>query len=662
MSARPSVSSPSEVSGASLAPAAPTHSSYSVGTWVRLGFALLATVETTLHAAAFSRGIRARTLLLALQFTAGHILALGLTCAALADLGRVTLPKRSFVPPLATAPLAIGAAFFVLDDDLSVFRTPQRLALTVAATVPVLALVAARPLLARSRALAAVALLGSIGVGAANPFVLASEYAGVHLSLTLTAGLGISLGLEGLLARRALPEGRRARVARTALLAYGAIWAATSLVVWPQARVLLALLRYPAASLNGYLSQLRHNARGTPSLAEVPEAQRPWFEDRSAAPDLSPTEPPLAPARPIVILLTVDALRFDVYESRPQAANLRRIAEHGADFRMARSCASATIGAITSLFSGRTYAAMRWTKKQNGTKLRVYPAADGSIRFPSLLPKNVQSTLLATSVQFEQRLGVTGGFDKVVRRDMQAPEVVDEVLAWYDRLGDHSGLVYAHLMDPHYPYDEAGTEGTPFERYLGEVGIVDNELGRLFETVQASKNAQRTYLIVSADHGEAFGEHDTTQHRYTVYEELLRVPMIVVGPGVKARRIDEPVSLIDLGPTVLDLFRVPTPGVFTGQSLVPLLRGDDVTLDRPIVIDSEGGKQAMVFRDGLKIIRDNEHNLVELYDLNRDPKEDDSLADEKPELTASRLGTLAAFISAHQAKIALPGRPLREGQ
>lgn len=636
--------------------------SYGVGTWLRIGFALLAALETSLHAAAFSRGVRTRALLLALQFTAGHILALGLACAALAEAGRALLPRRRWLPPVATAAVAVGAAFLVLDDDLSVFRGPQRIGLTLAAAVPFVALVAARPLLARRRWPGALLAALSLGAGAANPFALSSEYAGVHLTLTLLAGLGVSLGLEGALAGRALPQGRRARVARTALLAYAALWAATSVVVWPSARVLLALLRYPAASVNSYLSHLRHNARGTPSLAEVPEAQRPWFSDRSAVPDIPPSQPPLAPARPIVILLTVDALRYDVFRDRPEAANLRRIADHGADFTMARSCATATIGAITSLFAGRTYSALTWTKKLNGTKLRVYPADDGSIRFPSLLGTSVQTTLLATSVQFEQRLGVTGGFDQVVRRDMMAPEVVDEVLAWYGKLGDRSGLVYAHLMDPHYPYDQAGTDGTPFENYLGEIGIVDRELGRLYDAIQASPAAERTYLVVSADHGEAFGEHGTTQHRYTVYEELTRVPMLVVGPGVKARRVAEPVSLIDLGPTVLDLFRVPTPGLFTGQSLVPLLRGDDLTLDRPIVVDSEGGKQAMVFRDGLKVIRDTDHSLVELYDLNRDPKEDDSLADEKPGLTARRLGTLAAFVNAHQAKLQLPGRARRASE
>ena len=183
---------------------------------------------------------------------------------------------------------------------------------------------------------------------------------------------------------------------------------------------------------------------------------------------------------------------------------------------------------------------------------------------------------------------------------------------------------------------------------LAEIGVVDQQIQRLKKDLADMGLAPRTTLIVTADHGEAFGEHGTQFHATTLYDELLRVPLIISSPGVRPRQVSEPVSLVDLGPTVLDLMGVPTPGHFMGQSLVPFLRGESPVLTRPIVAEGRL-KRAMVFPDGKKAIVDDRHGTIEVYDLRSDPKEERNLFDENRDAEAHE-AVLRAFLEGHTIK------------
>jgi len=156
----------------------------------------------------------------------------------------------------------------------------------------------------------------------------------------------------------------------------------------------------------------------------------------------------------------------------------------------------------------------------------------------------------------------------------------------------------------------------------------------------------RGVLIVSADHGEAFGEHQTREHTKTIYEELLRVPLLVRGAGVSHVEVDERVGLVDLGPTILDLFGLPTPATYDGQSLAPFLRGRRAALDRPLLAEGRL-RRALYTDDGLKVIADPRRKLVEVYDLENDPGELENLWDEDPARSDRALGALTAFFAAH---------------
>ena len=206
-------------------------------------------------------------------------------------------------------------------------------------------------------------------------------------------------------------------------------------------------------------------------------------------------------------------------------------------------------------------------------------------------------------------------------------------------------LAFAHFMDAHHPYDGEGAGER--ERWLDELARVDAQIDRLLAGIAAAGLRDRTFVVLTADHGEAFGEHGTHMHGSTLYEEVVRVPLVVAGPGHAPRRVHAPVSLLDVAPTLLDLFGVATPGTFMGESLVPYLRGQDPTLTRPIAIEARP-KQAMIFPGGIKAIRDLDNAVVELYDLRADPRELDNLCDRDVDRLAPHIGRLVAYFDAHE--------------
>ena len=112
-----------------------------------------------------------------------------------------------------------------------------------------------------------------------------------------------------------------------------------------------------------------------------------------------------------------------------------------------------------------------------------------------------------------------------------------------------------HLFDTHEPYRfrlEHDFGKRAIDRYDGEIAYADRHLGRLFDAVR--RLHPHTFVALTADHGEAFGEHGTFYHGSSLHEEQVRVPAIVAGPGINGRRVDGAIRTIDLGVTLLALF------------------------------------------------------------------------------------------------------------
>jgi arylsulfatase A-like enzyme len=186
------------------------------------------------------------------------------------------------------------------------------------------------------------------------------------------------------------------------------------------------------------------------------------------------------------------------------------------------------------------------------------------------------------------------------------------------------------------------------ELYVGEIKFADRQLDRLFDLLEAKNLLSETAVIVTADHGEAFGEHDRFGHHPYLYDELLRVPLIVHAPGLESRTIDQQVSLLDLGPTLYDLLGIKTPDAVQGRSFAPLLRGEDMDEEVAIATGKGGGTLACRTSEW-KCFWQVEKNKVELYDLQEDPKELNDVSDEHPEMVAEFKEHIEAYLDEAEA-------------
>jgi len=166
--------------------------------------------------------------------------------------------------------------------------------------------------------------------------------------------------------------------------------------------------------------------------------------------------------------------------------------------------------------------------------------------------------------------------------------------------------------------------------YDNSIKYVDYYVGLLMsEMDEMGLGLDNTFVILTADHGELLGEHGRISHGGSLYDELLRVPLIICGPGIDPKtRIDSQVSLLDLAPTILDLLGFETPKSFLGKTLVPLIRGRKTNLEKPVV--SEDIRRSIQYSCRTEqwkyIIKVNgTETEEELFDLKNDPGESENI-------------------------------------
>ena len=161
-----------------------------------------------------------------------------------------------------------------------------------------------------------------------------------------------------------------------------------------------------------------------------------------------------------------------------------------------------------------------------------------------------------------------------------------------------------------------------FNRYLGAIRSTDALIGELARELEARGLAESTLIVVLGDHGDAFGQHGHRAHGQTLYEDEVRIPILLVNPGLfpRAERISRVGQQIDIGPTVLDLIGLPTPPEWQGTSLF--------ATDRPDRAYLFTGFHHYLFgfvEGNFKYIYDATTDRRELYDLGSDPAEQRNL-------------------------------------
>jgi arylsulfatase A-like enzyme len=190
--------------------------------------------------------------------------------------------------------------------------------------------------------------------------------------------------------------------------------------------------------------------------------------------------------------------------------------------------------------------------------------------------------------------------------------------------------------------------------YDAELRGWDAELARLLAGLEAAGVGDGTVVVVTADHGEEFQEHGHLKHGSHLYDETLRVPLVIAGPHVPRARVADQVAGVDLAPTLLALLDVPAPPGLAGADLLGVRRAAPALSETRQAIARDGTLTRLVAlrRPGWKLIEAPASGGVELYDLARDAAERDNRADASE---AAALRTELAQLLAGAAPAPVPG-------
>ena len=367
-----------------------------------------------------------------------------------------------------------------------------------------------------------------------------------------------------------------------------------------------------------------------------------------------PAAPPTA-----VVLVTIDTLRADHVGAYGYAAartpTLDRLAREGARFERAYATAPITLTSHASLMTGRYppgHAA-----RHNGMRL--------DLKTPTLAEAfgrgGWKTAAFVTAFPLDRRFGLIKGFDEYhdamprdangrVTNERPGRLAVDEALAW---LAKHQGdrvFLWVHLFEPHAPYgnpsDAARAQRPALARYDDEIAEADAQVGRLLAGFDASR--PQPLVVIASDHGEAFGEHGEISHSVFTYDTTLLVPLIAAGgPLAKGTVIAEPVSLVDVAPTIASLAGLPAFDA-DGRVVLPAHGAQASGSEAARSIYAESFAPLLDFGwSPLRALRSGDWKYIaaprpELYDVRRDPGETTNVIEQH----ATRASNLARQIDA----------------
>lgn len=347
---------------------------------------------------------------------------------------------------------------------------------------------------------------------------------------------------------------------------------------------------------------------------------------------------------------------------RETTPNIDAVAAESVVFRTAYAQASATPLSMYSMMTSRYPILEEEDLPASGELAAVIPPA-----LPTLAgwasEKYPSRAAFVANRWLGEELGFDNGystFEKVYDQvepgnPIPANLVTDGFATWLDTRPAGPWLTWLHYLEPHLPYTPPepwlsrfapelrghtdGTarsldglrEGKPDPEFIGNtvalydgnLAWVDAEVGRMIEDLKRRGVWDKTILVLTSDHGEAFWEHGVRGHGFHVYEEFVRIPLIIRVPGLAPREVVEAVELIDVTPTLLDLAGVfvPAQGA-AGQSLASVMVGETRSPDVAFMRNHKSGYLELAARRGpLKYHALVRENRPEFYNLDADPGE-----------------------------------------
>jgi arylsulfatase A-like enzyme len=366
-----------------------------------------------------------------------------------------------------------------------------------------------------------------------------------------------------------------------------------------------------------------------------------------------------------VLLISIDSLRPDFltcYNSDLDTTpHLARFASESTLFTDVLSHAASTAISHKSLFYS-LYPSVHKTSR------KTVPDEDVVSPFEALQQNGFLTAGFIGGGQLNTKFGFGKGFDEYVvlpplKEGSQVETLQSESLRWLGEHHDEKFFLFLHTYEPHCPYvppdeyankyagwyqgdiDPADKCGSTYynelemtsddyqfvrDLYAAEVAYVDSFLGRLFEELKRLELYDETLIVFTSDHGESLGERNYIGHN-RLYNQQLRVPLIVKLPGTEPSRVDAPLESIDVMPTILAAVGVAPPYPFQGQNLIPLMEGNVPPGGERFRVARQG-KTISVHRGPWHLLFSQSEDEAELYDLRSDPEELENLASENPEV------------------------------
>jgi len=387
-----------------------------------------------------------------------------------------------------------------------------------------------------------------------------------------------------------------------------------------------------------------------------------------------------------VVLVSIDTLRPDhlgVYGyPRPTSPAIDAFARDAVVFDDAVSHAPSTLPSHASLFTsllpsehGASFA------RRDALRTDVATLAD------TLTRAGWRSAGFHEGAMMHPRFGLGRGFERYAQPGQRGfAAVVAQARPWLEAHAARPFFLFLHTYEVHHPYEPLARDLARFDgdyhgalpdtiptRLLqrindGEVALADGDLahiiaaydggirgadrafGALVAMLRALDLYERSLVIVTSDHGEEFGEHGRVGwHSHTLYDELLRVPLLIKWPASlhAGTRVAPQVRLIDVAPTVLATLGVATPAGFRGRDLAALVAG--ASERRPALSQRDRTGSLSLRADGWKLYRvlRRGSQLDLLFDLAHDPGETKSVAATQPERLEAMRRELDALAHPH---------------
>jgi len=365
------------------------------------------------------------------------------------------------------------------------------------------------------------------------------------------------------------------------------------------------------------------------------------------------------------ILITVDTLRADRVGCYGfpgvETPTMDMFARRGVKFDQCIAVTPLTLPSHTSLLTG-TYPTFHGVRDNGGFLVPQEMAT-----LAELMQQNgYRTSAYVAAYVLDSKWGLDQGFEEyfdnfdlskyktISLGNVQRPgnEVIDEVLPWLEKHQNEKFFTWIHLYDPHTPYEPPAPydQKYPAQPYLGEIAYTDSQLARLWAFLEEKDLVDNTVLVFASDHGESLGEHHESAHGFFIYQEGVHVPLIFVTPFEQTFGISQPqpVSLVDVMPTILDLADIPIPSQIQGHSLLPLFRNEENGVNSIAYSETFYPRFHYGWSE-LKSLQDSRYKLImapdlELYDLRNDPDEAYNLVDSLAAEARRLLNELEQFI------------------